>query len=589
MNKKEKESSYINEIVQKDSSSDEQENSFSDQKNIILGFDEHPETIIEKILIKIFNSIITNKNNNEDALIISYQKQINNLCLKHEKSVIIFFLLINIRNLIKKYRNKILEMPGISKLQKNLNTLYRKYTVFKKYSSIYMNFGIDRDKEFLYKSYPKRKEYLDYFGIIKNLFNKLKEIKDCLKNSAPIIEKIFELPLSQYEKFSILDCEKEDYVKRIIHDNFIWNEIIKNKKTQLDKLIQEITWGNDTNINTMSIKIEYFKRFHEEILKIAEIGSSIDKRFPEDAKPVKENISRFEGYYNNIYNLINDEQNNICSNKSEEDEEDSDIDIERKKIEDNDIKNINMIRFNRKNINNIDKFNHTIITNNTINGIDTININENNKFKDVSNINKIINNEKLEKNFSFNNKHNMHNSGININSINDKNISNISKINIEKPNKIKILNKEKLFKNPEQILFKNKKNTINKNKKENLNGNNGNKKYTNSNKNIKIDKKEIPSDIDDLVKYIENDNKNDTQVKKKKRNKKKTKKKNKNEIEINKKEQIIDEEKIKEKKEDDEINEIKKDFLKNSINRFKIHKIKFKYKQQWLEKISKDP
>jgi hypothetical protein len=45
-------------------------------------------------------------------------------------------------------------------------------------------------------------------------------------------------------------------------------------------------------------------------------------------------------------------------------------------------------------------------------------------------------------------------------------------------------------------------------------------------------------------------------------------------------------EKEKEEEEDEEINEVKKDILKNSINRFKIHKIKFNYGPNWLVKLS---
>ena len=105
----------------------------------------------------------------------------------------------------------------------------------------------------------------------------------------------------------------------------------------------------------------------------------------------------------------------------------------------------------------------------------------------------------------------------------------------------------------------------------------------------KYDKKEIPSDIDDLVKYIVNDDKKETQNKKKKKNKKRNKKKNKNEIELNEEKEdknnaIKDDEEIEENK---EINEIKQNFKDNSINRFKIHKIKFKYEPKWLDEISK--
>ena len=53
-----------------------------------------------------------------------------------------------------------------------------------------------------------------------------------------------------------------------------------------------------------------------------------------------------------------------------------------------------------------------------------------------------------------------------------------------------------------------------------------------------------------------------------------------------KKEENEEDNKIKEDK--DEIEEIKEDLLKNSINRYKIHKIKFKYRPKWLNKITKN-
>ena len=37
----------------------------------------------------------------------------------------------------------------------------------------------------------------------------------------------------------------------------------------------------------------------------------------------------------------------------------------------------------------------------------------------------------------------------------------------------------------------------------------------------------------------------------------------------------------------DEIEQIKDELLKDSINRYKIHKIKFNYRPKWLEKITK--
>ena len=73
MNIKDKENADKNIQEKNELSSDEkEENSFDDQ-TIILGFEEHPDIVIEKILINVFNSI-TNKNTNE-KYIPSYQKK----------------------------------------------------------------------------------------------------------------------------------------------------------------------------------------------------------------------------------------------------------------------------------------------------------------------------------------------------------------------------------------------------------------------------------------------------------------------------------------------------------------------------------
>ena len=576
------------ENVQKESSSDEEEEeSSTEHQNIILGFDEHPDIIIEKILIKIYNNIIKNKNKN-DKYIISFQKKVNDLCSKHKPQYIILYLLINIRNIIEKYRKRIYEMSNIIELKKNnLQKYYfRSTSINEKYSKKYINFGINRFPKNYGAYSPNKIMYLDYYMVIKTLFNKLKDIKNCLKKAAPIIEKIFELPLSYFDKFSILDCENEDFLNILIHDNLIWHQILQNRGTVLNHIIQELLEDKKKNLNTMSEKIEIFRK----MVANSKIGCSLDERFPEDAKMVTEVRYRLKGSYDDIYNLLNDDENNIYFHAREEEEEgeEIDIDIEEqniKEVKENNLSNINMIRFNGKNINNISIISNidnieekstekNVITNNVIKEISNININEANNLNNITNVSKVINKETLEKNF----KNNKHNLNIN-NTIRNLNINNITH---DKSNKINILNKGKLFKKPGQILFKKKQNNINKNKKEN--NTNNNNKFVNTNKNIKNDKKEIPSDIDDLVKYIENDEKNETKNKKKKKNKKKTKKKNKGENDI--KEQNIEED-DKDKQENDEINEIKDNFVKNSINRFKIHKIKFKYKKEWLENISK--
>ena len=289
---KEVESSIINDIDQKDYSEEEEEPSTCESKNFNLDIDERPDTIIEKMLIEIFNNTISNKS--EEDNIIFYQEKVKRLCQNFESHKIILLLLTNIRSIIKKYKNKILEMPDIKKFRNiTLKPLFfrkKNNSIIKNYSYRYNTFKIEREDELNSKSFSREKKKFDfYFSVVKNLFNKLKHVKICLKKVAPIIEKVFELPLSEFEKFSIYECEKAGYLSIIIHDDFIWNEVIGNKNKQFNKIIQEITEGNNCNLNTLSNKIDYFESFSQERkIKIAETSSSIDMRYPEDAKPLQE-------------------------------------------------------------------------------------------------------------------------------------------------------------------------------------------------------------------------------------------------------------------------------------------------------------
>ena len=268
--------------------------------------------------------------------------------------------------------------------------------------------------------------------------------------------------------------------------------------------------------------IEEYKKINlDDILKISEIGSSIDVRFPEDAKPLKEE------FYENIitddkdmkYSFL-DIDKDECTNSEEQNNED--------------INSIRIYKALKKKILQTKPvgLNKSILSNN-------ININNESKFFNIPNL---LKNNDMER------------------------------------DKITSINKNMEIKSINKINKKKKKET----KKKELLKNENNK----SNNKIKIDKNDIPNDIDDLVKYIVNDDRTETQNKKKKRNKKR-KKKNKNEIKEEKKEEQ-EEEDIKEKTNIDDTDEIKKDFIINSINRFQIHKIKFKYKQKWLNKITKN-
>ena len=510
----------------RDSSSDEHIDTNYKQKSnkMLLDIEEKPEIVIEKILINIFNKYITPGNVDIDlSELQTHQDKIKLLSMQQKKSKIVYLLLTKIRSLIKKYREKLFELPNIIELREKIfqKNYKRSYSQNKITSKKYLSFFYERPR--LNSSYPKFKKF-NYFLVIKNLFCELKNIRNCLRRTAPIIEKIFEEPLSKYAKFSIWECEKEDYLKILIHDDFIWNQIRKGKNPFLNDVISEITEHDNTNLTSMTDRINYFK-FKEEykkfnmdnILRISEIGSSIDTRFPEDAKPI--NVLKEE----ELYETMMKEDKDIRYSYEEADIEDYTNSEEQNNDDINSFKEVRIYKAGNRKIvqTKMGGINKSILTNNI-----NININKDDK----------LFNEKLS---SINNK------------IEIQDLINISK---KKKKDVK------------------KKNVI---KKEN----------NKSKKKVKVDKNEIPNDIDDLVKYIVNDDKTETQNKKKKRNKKR-KKKNKNEIKEDKKEEK--EEDSKDINIKDDIKDIKEELVKNSINRFKIHKIKFKYKPKWINKISKN-
>ena len=537
-----------NEANQAESSSDEHPDSSNESKSphIILDIEEKPELTIEKILINIFNKYITPSNAEAEPLDFQiHQNKINLLCMQLENSKIIYILLTKIRSLIKKYREKLFELPNVIELREKIFQKYykRSHSYNKLISEQYINFY--SDKQNLNYSFSKIKKKFNYFSTIKNLFCELKNIKNCLRRTAPIIEKIFEVPLSKYQKFSIWECEREDYLKILIHDDFIWNHICKSRQSIIGEVIFEITEDNNKNLTEMSERIDYFKLIEDykkinidDMLRIPDLGSSLETRFPEEGKPIS---PLKEEFYKKI---IIDDKDLRNSN------EDADIeDYTNSEEQNNDnipsINQMTMIKAERR-INIKTKVND--ITKGILEkpSLRKINISKDNKYIDIPNLlknNDLSSKENFEKIISLN-----------------KN-SEIKKIY------------EKSFNNGQKQRKK-----VGKNK--NI------KKDTNEPKklNKKTDKNEVPSDIDDLVKYIVNDDKTEPGGKKKKKNKKK-KKKNKNEIKEEKKE----DKKEDLKKEDnmDEIEQIKDELLKDSINRYKIHKIKFNYRPKWLEKITK--
>ena len=584
-----------NDFIEEEDSISSESSDINDQKDNIYDKNNEPRVIIEKILICIYNQNIKSDDSKKNDLDINLcQNNIKNLCAKYDYCYIVLLLLKNIRKLINKYREIMFELPSINELYQKSKDLERQENSLNDSTQVENN---DNNE-----NYTKTEEE---DSVLKTLFIELYNIKKCLKKSSPIIDKIFEIPLSKFETFSIEQCQLEEYFNILIKDKFISSEINKNKDPKLHNLLNELNEDNYSDTKLMTKKLDLFnimnksRKRYEKLLTISEIGSSVDEKYPEDCEPIG------EIRYNNINNFINaDDINSNYFLADDGDDYNLDFDI----IKDSNFGDINMINFGN-NINNLDEGEdepnekdldktseiinqikkrglndyseikmEKIIKTKKVNGINHINEDEPNKLLEGNLFikNSVSDNkEQSEKDCNFNSKQNITNL-IAQNKNNDN-------WNAKKcfPSK---LNNEKIVRDKEPILFKNLKNSNIKNKKEN-----NTNKFANNNKNLRIDKKEIPSDIDDLVKYIVNDDKKDTQIKKKKKNKKKTKKKNKTENETNKdkEETNINIEGKKEKENDDEDEELKQNLISNSINRFNIHKIKFKYRPQWLEKISK--
>ena len=584
-----------NYFIEEEDSISSESSDINDQKDNIYDKNNEPRVIIEKILICIYNQNIKSDDSKKNDLDINLcQNNIKNLCAKYDYCYIVLLLLKNIRKLINKYREIMFELPSINELYQKSKDLERQENSLNDSTQVENN---DNNE-----NYTKTEEE---DSVLKTLFIELYNIKKCLKKSSPIIDKIFEIPLSKFETFSIEQCQLEEYFNILIKDKFISSEINKNKDPKLHNLLNELNEDNYSDTKLMTKKLDLFnimnksRKRYEKLLTISEIGSSVDEKYPEDCEPIG------EIRYNNINNFINaDDINSNYFLADDGDDYNLDFDI----IKDSNFGDINMINFGN-NINNLDEGEdepnekdldktseiinqikkrglndyseikmEKIIKTKKVNGINHINEDEPNKLLEGNLFikNSVSDNkEQSEKDCNFSSKQNITNL-IAQNKNNDN--SNTKKCFPSK------LNNEKIVRDKEPILFKNIKNSNTKNKKEN-----NTNKFSNNNKNFRIDKKEIPSDIDDLVKYIVNDDKKDTQIKKKKKNKKKTKKKNKTETETNKdkEETNINIEGQKEKENDDEDEELKQNLISNSINRFNIHKIKFKYRPQWLEKISK--
>ena len=244
-------------------------NDMNNEKNNIFKKKEQANETIERILILIYNHYLETEKTKRDKLdIFLYKSQINSLCIKNESYYIVLLLLKSIRKIINKFREIIIEHPDLKKHIEESKTLdyslrsYSQYNLMKDNSTLenYIKyFKSDNSYSNLNKSYPK---YNKYNTKIKKVFSELFNIKRCLKKSSPVISKIFEFPLSKFEKFSIDQCQKEEFLNILIRDKFISNEINKNRNPKINILLSQIIEGNYLNTKLMTEKLAIFNQIY---------------------------------------------------------------------------------------------------------------------------------------------------------------------------------------------------------------------------------------------------------------------------------------------------------------------------------------
>ena len=265
------------------SSDDEEENNNSKDNSE----EENYCNEIERLLIEIYNKNISlissgnfydiNRKNNEikkiNKMITKYLKKKN----FKTKLIILKCLSKNIKELIVKYKEKLLEIDEI----KTIHNLY-KTKIIQFNNQIYHNHNslgnnnennlnnssdsISNDEEILFKD---NNSLLNQDGI-KILLRELINIKKTLKVSSKEIEGIFEFPLRVLKnekgkkiKFSIKLMQIEEFCKTLLHDDFIYFLLMKIKESikqipniDIQHLIDEVD-KNCEHKNEMTRFINY--------------------------------------------------------------------------------------------------------------------------------------------------------------------------------------------------------------------------------------------------------------------------------------------------------------------------------------------
>lgn len=161
------------------------------------------------------------------------------------------------KELVGRYRDKIFQIQNIPTLR-DLNKSLR----HKKSISLDNHLPQELKKQYCVKLIVKRNMTIDSTSEKKNIeelrkatrtiFFELRNIKRTLIRSSKDIEDIFISPKKTFNRFSIEQCQREEFVNTLVNDHFVQYLIRSTKDAEFTAAINEIEEDKDNNLSQMS-------------------------------------------------------------------------------------------------------------------------------------------------------------------------------------------------------------------------------------------------------------------------------------------------------------------------------------------------
>lgn len=155
------------------------------------------------------------------------------------------------KELIVRYRDKIFQ-------KKNISTLHDLHKSLRSNKSLSLDHHLSQrfKQQYHIKHNTKRNMTIDNTSEIRKatklIVFELRNIKRTLIRSSRDIEEIFITPKKTFNRFSIEQCQREEFVNTLVKNHFIQFLIRSNKDAELISDINEIEEDKNKNLSQMS-------------------------------------------------------------------------------------------------------------------------------------------------------------------------------------------------------------------------------------------------------------------------------------------------------------------------------------------------